>query len=172
MTLIVENQLQYGLVNRAIFGKGDWLVEPDAKQWMSNAGLPCFITRTITGRLVAYVAVPADHALRGITGNQLRYLLKDALDDYVGPFIEAHRVPFPWLEELSKRKVVGKIVWAFQITTRGHYPTYGPERAIEYRRWSQVEADCERLAAQLQTYDTMERLRAETWHDDEHSVWA
>jgi hypothetical protein len=47
------------------WGRGPWLDEPDRIEWYAQ-GLPCLMTRSLTGHLCGYVAVPPGHPLHGV----------------------------------------------------------------------------------------------------------
>jgi hypothetical protein len=53
------------------WGVGPWLHEDDRIEWYAH-GLPCLMTRALTGHLCGYVAVPPGHALHGKDPDCLR----------------------------------------------------------------------------------------------------
>lgn len=58
--------LQYTMIDKSTWGKGEWQYEPDKKQWSDEeTGYPCLIVRNQYGALCGYVGVSEGHPLFG-----------------------------------------------------------------------------------------------------------
>ena len=154
---------EYRTVNKAEWGDGPWMDEPDKRQWTDAAtGLPCLIVRnTRLGQLCGYVGVPATHLAHGQNHDEV----PGDIDVHGGltfsggcrhPDDEAHgicHVPAPgepddvwWLgfdcghaSDLSP----GLRATLASLGCNAHWPE-------EYRTVDYVAAECARLAKQLQ----------------------
>lgn len=63
--------IEYRTVDKAAWGSGPWLEEPDKKQWQDEAtGLPCLIVRGLVGALCGYVGVTKCHPWHGLDYDQ------------------------------------------------------------------------------------------------------
>lgn len=61
----IESETDHiGPEQKASFGPGPWIDEPDRKEWR-HAGLPCLIVRQDLGALCGYVGVPPGHPAHG-----------------------------------------------------------------------------------------------------------
>ena len=62
----MTDTIEYRTVDKAGWGAGPWLAEPDKRQWQDEAtGLPCLIVRGPSGALCGYVGVQKGHAAHG-----------------------------------------------------------------------------------------------------------
>lgn len=58
--------LEYRVVDKSDWARGEWDGEPDKRQWRDEAtGLPCLIVRGPAGALCGYVGVPDGHPFHG-----------------------------------------------------------------------------------------------------------
>lgn len=62
----MNNRREYFRLNKAIWGEGPWLGEPDKVQFTDpETGYPCLVNRGPMGALCGYVGVPEGHPLYG-----------------------------------------------------------------------------------------------------------
>jgi hypothetical protein len=59
--------LTWTVIDKALWGPGPWVDEPDKEQWQDEAtGLACLVVRNRAGALCGYVGVPAGHPWFGV----------------------------------------------------------------------------------------------------------
>jgi len=150
--------------DKAAWGEGPWVDEPDKAQWVDQAtGLTCLAKRGTSGSWCGYVGVHADHPLHGL----------DYDSDAVG-HLEVHGgLTYADGCQEDERPIEHRVchipapgepddVWWFGFDC-AHYMDYSPAMAArmaavgvphyrygeEYRTLAYVQAECADLAKQL-----------------------
>ena len=153
----------YTFIDKTDWGDGPWQTESDKLQWVDEAtGLDCLLVRTpMSGHLCGYVGVPEDHLLFGEDYDNVDVDVHGGLT-FSGRCREGQEetgichIPQPgrpdqvwWFgfdaaHAWDVRPEADALLASYGLSSFPHDP------ATEYRTVSYMQAECTRLAAQLQ----------------------
>lgn len=146
--------------NKADWGEGPWLTEPDKIQWIDErSNLDCLIVRNRLGALCGYVGIPPGHPLHGCDYDKPDLdihgglTFADRCDEHAPEGTGICHIPLPgrpadvwWLGFDCAHVcdlVPGMNQWTSATESLGERDVY---RTVAY-----VKGECAHLAAQLAT---------------------